>query len=178
MKKMKERTNSLKKRSLSICLVLCLVFSAAVCARSNTAEAKSTSAIFNSVKSAYGSSFPLSDKNMIKTKRKNIFGKYSTIMGVSAKYFSSYTAALKSNSKKEYMCFICKATSAKKVKTIKNKLKKYVVSEYKGNLNYHSAEGNKILKNAKVGSKGKYVYLFALDTSGNKKAIEAFKSNF
>ena len=35
-----------------------------------------------------------------------------------------------------------------------------------------------LMKKAKVGSKGKFVYLFVLDTAGNKKAIDAFKKSF
>ena len=56
-------------------------------------------------------------------------------------------------------------------------MKKYVINEYNGNINYHSDLGNQLLKNARVGSKGKYVYLFVLDTDGNKKAISAFKES-
>lgn len=139
--------------------------------------ATSTASVYDAVEGAYGSSFPLSDSNMIKVDRKNIFGKYSVVMGVSAKHFSQYTAAQKSNSSEEYMCFICKAVSKKAVKKIKSSMKKYVINEYNGNINYHSDLGNQLLKNARVGSKGKYVYLFVLDTDGNKKAISAFKES-
>ena len=56
-------------------------------------------------------------------------------------------------------------------------MKKYVINEYKSNLSYHSEYGKTLLKKAKVGSKGKYVYLFVLDTASNKKAINAFKNS-
>ena len=165
------------KRLLSVLLVLSIVLGVMASPSFAEAKAKSTSEIYSAIEEAYGSNFPLSSSNMIKTERKNIFGKYSRVLGVYAKYFSSYTAAQKSNSKEEYMCFICKATSSKAVKKIKKQMKKYVVNEYKGNINYHSDLGNKLLKKAKVGSKGKFVYLFVLDTSGNSKAISAFKES-
>ena len=167
-----------KKTIISIALAVCMVCPTLFVGSVSYAKTDKTTTIYNSVKSAYGAGFPLSNNNKIKTKRKNIFGNYSKILGVSAKYFSKYTAGQKSNSKEEYMCFICKATSSVNVSKIKKALQKFVVNEYKSNLNYHSDKGKKILKNAKVGSKGKYVYLFALDTSKNKKAIAAFKKCF
>ena len=162
-------------------LMTALIFAGLYHATSVSYAAVSTGTVYDAVESEYGSSFPLSDSNMIKVDRKNIFGKYSVVMGVSAKYFSqytSYTASQRSNSSEEYMCFICKAVSKKAVKKIKNSMKKYVINEYNGNINYHSDLGNLLLKNARVGSKGKYVYLFVLDTDGNKKAISAFKESF
>lgn len=165
-------------RWIGLCLALCLVVTSVLGVKT-TADAKgaSTSSVYNAVKSAYSSSFPLSDNNKIKTKRKNIFGNYSTVLGVSAKLFSKYTAAQKSNSKEEYVCFICKATSKANVKKIKKAMKEYVINEYKSNLSYHSEHGKNLLKKAKIGSKGKFVYLFVLDTSDNKKAISAFKKS-
>ena len=172
------KKNQGKLRWLSLCLALCLMATAVLGTGAPAqAKKKSTSSVFKAVKNAYSSSFPLSDNNMIKTDRKNIFGSYSTVLGVSAKLFSKYTAAQKSNSKEEYICFICKATSKSNVKKIKKAMKKYVVNEYKSNLSYHSDHGKTLLKKAKVGSKGKYVYLFVLDTSNNKKAISAFKKS-
>ena len=173
---------TMKKRNLkkwiSLSLAVCLVLGSIVGTKTvSTAKASSTSAVYNAVKGAYKSSFPFSKKNKIKTERKNIFGEYSTVLGVSAKLFSSYTAAKKSNSKEEYICFICKATSKANVKKIKSAMKKFVVNEYKSNLSYHSEHGKSLLKKAKVGSKGKFVYLFVIDTSGNKKAISAFKKS-
>ena len=176
MKKGNERMRSYCRRSISLVLALCLLFAAA-CVRDTTAKAASTSSVYNDVKGAYGSSFPLSDNNRIKTERKNIFGKYSTVLGVSAKLFSSYTAAQKSNSTEKYVCYICKATKKANVKKIKKAMKKFVVQEYNSNVNYLSDNGKKLLKAAKVGSKGKFVYLFVLDTAGNKKAIDAFKKS-
>ena len=168
----------MRRTWLSLLLAVCLLAaSVTVGQRPAQAKATSTAKVFAAVKDAYSSSFPLSNNNKIRTKRKNIFGNYSTVLGVSAKLFSSYTAAQKSNSKEEYICFICKATSKKNVKKIKSRLKKYVVNEYKSNLSYHSDHGKSLMKKAKVGSKGKYVYLFILDTSNNKKAISAFKKS-
>lgn len=158
-------------------LVCCMIIAGLFGSGTPSQAAASTSGVFSAVKSAYGSEFPLSDSNMINTERKNVFGKYSTILGVSAKLFSNYTAAQKSNSDEEYICAIFQATSSKSMKKIKNKLKTFVVNEYKTNQNYHSDHGQTLLKKAKVGSKGSYVYLFVLDTDGNSKAINAFKES-
>ncbi len=163
---------------ISMILVLCLGFCMLYTdVRPANAATSKTTDIYNSVRDAYGTGFPLSKNNMIKTPRKNIFGNYSTVLGVSTKYISSYTAAQKSNSKEEFICMVCKATSKKSVKKIKTKIKKYIKNEYKSNLSYHSEFGKKLLKKSVVGSRGKYVYLFVLDTSGNKKAITAFKES-
>ena len=40
---------------------------------------------------------------------------------------------------------------------------------------YVTKTGARLLSNAKVGSKGKCVYMFMLDTAGNKRAISLFK---
>ena len=150
-------------------IVLTLVFGTTVAANASEGSA------FNAVKSAYGRSFPLSASNTIRTARKNIFGKYSIVLGVSAKNFKSYKAARKTNGKAEYICAIFKATKKSKVKTIKKALKKYVSKEKSSSRNYFSKTGKKLLAKAKVGSKGKYVYLFILDTKGNGRAVSAFK---
>ena len=165
------------RKAFSLLLVLCLVIAGALGSPSTSQAAASSSSVYNAVKDAYGSSYPLSDSNMIKTERKDVFGNYSEVLGVSAKLFSEYTAAKKSSSEEEYMSFICKATSNKNVKKIKKKLKLIVLNEYKSNINYHSDHCNTLLKNAKVGSKGSFVYLFVLDTEGNAKAINAFKES-
>ncbi|MBO4395899.1 MAG: hypothetical protein J5819_06090 [Eubacterium sp.] len=160
----------------SVIMSFAIVFS--VCFSASTvsfAKANNTKDVYSAVQSAYSSGFPLNDNNMIHTERTNIFGQYSTVLGVSSKLFSEYTAAQKSNSEMEYICFICKGTSRKAVKKIKNSMKKYVVNEYNSNISYHSDYGKTLLRKAKVGSKGKFVYLFVLDISGNEKAIEAFK---
>ena len=135
----------------------------------------SESTAFNAVKTSYGKKFPLKASNNIKTARKNIFGKYSKVLGVSAKNFKSYKAARKSNGKSEYICAIFKATSKAKVKSIKTALSKYVSKEKSSNRNYFSKTGKSLLAKAKIGSKGNYVYLFVLDTTGNGKAISAFR---
>ena len=164
------------KVAFSLVLTFAIVFS--VCFSSaviSVAKANNTGEVYGAIQTAYSSEFPLTDNNMIHTDRTNIFGQYSTVLGVSAKLFSEYTAAQKSNSEKEYICFICKAVSRKAVKKIKNSMKKYVVNEYNSNISYHSDYGKTLLKKAKIGSKGKFVYLFVIDTAGNSKAIDAFK---
>lgn len=168
----------MKKGKRVAAVVLVMALFAGVFVGTGNAEAKTTtSSIYGSVQSAYGGSFPLSDSNLIKVSRKNVFGDWSTVLGVSAKYFTAYKAAKKSSSKEEYICFICKAASAKAKKKIKSGLAKFVKSETSGNANYHSEKGKKLMKNAKIGSKGKFVYLFILDTEGNKKAVNAFKKS-
>ena len=167
-----------KSKVLSLVLVCCLVLAGLLgSGTTSQAAASSSSEVYSAVKDAYGSSFPLTDDNMIKTERKNVFGKYSTVLGVSAKLFSEYTAAKKSSSEEEYICAIFKATSSKSVKKIKKKLKAFVVNEFKSNQNYHSEHGQTLLKKAKVGSSGSFVYLFVIDTDGNGKAIDAFKES-
>ncbi len=160
------------KKVLSLLIVITLVFGAVGVTNFNVKASEGSA--FNAVKKAYGKRFPLKAKNNIKTARKNVFGKYSKVLGVSAKNFASYRAARKSNGKTEHICAIFKANKGK-VATIKKALKKYVSKEKSSNKNYFSKTGKKLLSKAKVGSKGKYVYLFVLDTAGNKKAISAFK---
>ena len=162
-----------KNRLLVIVMLFALLLAGSVPVQAQTDV--STTKLFSQVKTAYGEKFPLSKENEINTKMKNLFGQYSTILGVSAKYFSEYKAAKKSDSKEEYVCFICKATSDDNVSVIKAAMKEYVSNEKKGNENYFSKKGKKLMKNAKVGSKGMYVYMFILDTKKNKKAIKAFK---
>ncbi len=132
---------------------------------------------FTAVQKAYGTSYPMNSANEIKTARKNIFGKYSKVLGVSAKYFKSYKAARKASSTEEYVCVVYRATNKKNAKKIKSALKKYVNKEKSGNVNYFSAKGKTLLNNAKIGTKGSYVYLFILDTAKNSKAVQAFKKN-
>ncbi len=170
----RQNTRGIIGMILVLSLGFCIIYTDVRPANAATSKTKK---IYDSVCEAYGTSFPLSKNNMIKTPRKNVFGNYSTVLGVSMKYISSYTAAQKSNSKEEYICMVCKATSKKSVKKIKTKIKKYIKNEYKSNLSYHSELGKKLLKKSVVGSRGKYVYLFVLDTSGNKKAITAFKES-
>ena len=162
-------------RNAFVTVLLCAIAFSNIFNVSAQAKQQSCTRLYNAVKKTYGSSFPLSGNNMINTERKNIFGQYSTVLGVSAKYFSDFKAAKKSNSKEEYICFVCKASSGSNVKNIKAGLKKFVANEAKSNTNYFAAKGKKLISQAKIGSKGKYVYLFVLDTGSNKKAIEAFK---
>ncbi|MCR5202430.1 MAG: DUF4358 domain-containing protein [Lachnospiraceae bacterium] len=159
---------------MALCLIAGLMAPAGT-AKTAEAKSKTTKTIYKKVQKAYGKKFKLSSKNMIKVEKKNVFGDYSKVVGVSHKLFDSYTAARVTNSKYEYVCFICKAGSKKNVKKIKTALKKYVKSESESNKNYYSSEGKKLMKNAAIGSKDKFVYLFILDTSKNKKAVKAFK---
>lgn len=163
------------KRILAIVVVVAIVAQAFL--QMGVTTYASESSAYSAVKSAYGSSFPLTDSNLITTPRKNVFGKYSTVLGVSGKNFSSYKAARKAGKDKEYICAIFKAPSKKKAKKIVKSLKKYVSKEKSGNANYFSSYGKSLLNNAKVGRKGKYAYLFVLDTSKNSKAVAAFKKN-
>ncbi len=163
------------KRIISISVVIVFVFQLFLFT-SFEAYASNASA-YSAVQKSYGSSYPLSSSNEIKTSRKNIFGRYSTVLGVSAKKFKSYKAARKAYSSQEYVCAIFKAKNIKKVKAIKKALKKYVKKEKLSNANYFSYYGKQLLDNAKVGSKGKFVYLFILDTSKNSRAVQAFKKN-
>ena len=163
------------KRVLAV-MVMVAVLAEGLIVETATVKASEASA-FSAVQKQYGSTYPMSAANEIKTARKNIFGQYSKVLGVSAKYFKSYKAARKASSTEEYVCVIYKASSKKNVKKIKKALKKYVSKEKSGNANYFSAKGKTLLNNAMVGSKGKYVYLFVLDTAKNRKAVNAFKKN-
>lgn len=163
------------RRIVSIAVVFTLVCQVFLC--TGLEAYASNASAFLAVQKAYGSSYPMSSSNEIKTARKNIFGKYSKVLGVSAKNFKSYKAARKADSSQEYVCAVFKATNKNKVKTIKKALKKYVKKEKSSNANYFTSYGKQLLDNAKVGSKGKYVYLFILDTSKNSKAVQAFKNN-
>ncbi len=158
-------------------IVLMFALSFTVAMPEEAAAAATPSSIYTAVSGAYGKSYPLSDDNEINTARTNVFGKYSNILGVSAKLFTSYKAAKKSNSKYEYVSFVCEADGSANVNKIKKKLKKYVKNETSGNENYFSATGKKLMKNTKIGSKGNFVCLFILDTSGNSKAVKAFNKN-
>ena len=160
------------KKVLSLLIVATLVLG--VFGYSQVETKASAGSAFNAVKSAYGKKFPLKSSNMINTTRKNIFGRYSKVLGVSAKNFTSYKAARKSNGKTEYIAAIFRAGKGK-VSKIKKALKKYVKKERSSNRNYFSNKGKRLLSRAKVGSKGRYVYLFILDVRGNKKAVSAFK---
>lgn len=163
------------KRVLAVAVAVAIMTQVFV--NENVTVQASASSAFKAVQKAYGSSYPMSSANEIKTARKNIFGKYSKVLGVSAKYFKSYKGARKATSTEEYVSIVFKATSKKNATKIKKVLKKYVKKEKTSNANYFSAKGKTLLGNAKIGSKGKYVYLFILDTAKNKKAVSAFKKN-
>lgn len=163
------------KKILSIAIVFAFVMQSFI--YTDTIVSASETSAYSAVQRVYGGSFPLGSNNEIHTPRKNVFGKYSKVLGVSGKNFKSYKAARKSSSSEEYVCAVFKAASKKKAKKIVKSLKKFVKKEKTGNANYFSSYGKSLLNNAKVGKKGKYVYLFILDTAGNSKAVSAFKSN-
>ncbi len=160
------------KKVLSLVIIATLVFGAF----GFTNTQASTSSAFKTIKFIYGKNFPKESK----IAKKNVFGKYSKILGVvSTKGLKSYRVAqsYKGKSKKtQYLCAIVQAKKKSQVRGIKNKFKKYIQNE-KGAVSrgYYSKKGKSLLNKASVGSKGRYVYLFILDTSGNKKAKAAFK---
>ncbi|MBO6108622.1 MAG: DUF4358 domain-containing protein [Eubacterium sp.] len=166
-----------KKTGSIISLIIILATTAIMLcpAAMSVAKGVKTSKVYTRIMEAYGDEFPLSEGNLLNIKRTNIFGDYSMVLGVSSEYFSEYKAAKKSNSKEEYICFVCKATKKENIKKIKNGMKSFILNEARGNANYFSTTGKELLKNTKIGSKGKYVYLFVIDTNKNKKAVEAFK---
>lgn len=161
------------KKLLSLVIVATLVFGTVGFANVQA----STSSAYKAVKKAYGKNFPTEKK----IAKKNYFGSYSKVIGsVSTKSLKSYKKAQKykgKSKKTNYLCVIVQAKKKSSVKGIKAKFKKYITSEKNGaaKRGYYSKTGKKFLNNAKVGSKGNYVYLFMLDASGNKKAISAFK---
>ena len=160
------------KRILSLLLVLISVLS--MFGFSQTAFAatvtKSQSA-YNAVSKAYGKKFVLTSKNRIKSKTR--------VMGVRTSYMKNYYAASVTKGKKKsqakYSIFICEAKNKKDVSKIKNALNDYIENEEISMSSYLSSSGKKLYKNAKVGTKGKYVYLVMLDTAKNTKAVNAIK---
>lgn len=170
-----------KEICIRIFLVACLciltvIFASMVQTFPSRAAKKTTDQkIVSEVKKAYGKNYGLGSKDKINTKIKNVFGGYSSVLGVSTKYFSKYTAFRHADSSEERICFVCEGKNKKEVATIVKNLKTFVSNEKKSNENYFSDKGKKLLNHAAVGSKGKYVYLFVLDTSGNKKAVSTFK---
>ncbi|MCR5430548.1 MAG: DUF4358 domain-containing protein [Eubacterium sp.] len=160
------------KKVLSLVIVATLVFGAF----GLTSAKASTTSGFNAVRSTYGKYFPTESK----IARKNFFGKYNKILGlVSTKGLKSYKVAQKftgKSKKTQRLCVIVQAKKRSQVKGIKSKFRKYISNE-KGaySRGYYSRTGKSLLDKASVGSKGNYVYLFILDTSGNGKAKSAFK---
>lgn len=175
---MKSNIIKFQNTKFQITKFLAVLMAAALCfgiiPEGADAASKNCGQIYSAVKKASGKSFPLKDKNLIKVKRKNLFGEYSHVMGVSAKNFSEYKAARIANSKYEYACFVCKAVNKSKVPGIKSSLKAYVKDEKTSNANYFSEKGKDLIDNARVESEGLYVALFILDTDNNKKAADAF----
>lgn len=148
---------------LSLFMALVMLFASFGAPTSAYAASPSPKTVYSKVKSAYGKSFPLSSKAKTLS---------SSELGVSKKWFKSAYGKQK-GTKTKYMIYIAKAGSTKNAKKIESALKKYVKNE-KLSLNmYLSDKGKKLFNNAKVGRKGKYVYLVMLDTNKNSKAVSA-----
>lgn len=165
------KSNRLLVRIISILLAVVSVFASFSAGNEAYAAAKKSPVVsYAAVKKAYGKSFPLSTKNRIKG-RKNI-------LGVNTSNCSGYYAAQKfgNKNKEVYEIFICKAKKGKK-NTVKNQLKSHVKNEKTSMQSYLSKKGKKLFSNYKVGTSGDYVYLVMVDTSGNKKAVNAIKKS-
>ncbi|MCR4717887.1 MAG: DUF4358 domain-containing protein [Lachnospiraceae bacterium] len=166
----------MNKRIIALMMAVVIVFGLSFNPESVNASTKSE-LLYNAVKSAYGGLLPVTSSNEVKYEsKKNIFGKYYKIAGVSLKYVSNYKAYIKSNSSGEYILFVAEATSKKNAKKAKKALKNYVKGNKTDCDNYYSKTGKKVYANYKVGRKGKCVYLFMLDSSSNSKAVNAFKN--
>ena len=156
---------------ISLILALITAFSAFT-VTSSVAEAASVPAqAYVAVKNAYGKSFPLSSKNRVKGKKR--------VFGVKTSLLSSYYAATKTvgrkNAKAEYLIMIAKPKKSEDVKKVKTALTKFKKNEESSMKNYLSEKGKKLFKNCKIGSYKGYVYIVMIDTSSNKKAINAIK---
>lgn len=163
------------KKLLSLLIVVTMLFGVFSYVQVDTKA--TVSSAYAAIKLTYGSRFPAS----ISISRKSaMLGSYNKVFGVSTKNLKSYKVAQqykkKNRKNTEYVCVIVKATKKSKVKGIKAKFKKFIKNE-KGGISrgYFTKTGARLLANAKVGSKGKCVYLFMLDTAGNKRAISLFK---
>ena len=160
------------KKLLALALIMTLTFGAFGAAN---VEA-STSSAYSAVKKIYTKYCPKKEN----IKKKDMFGRYSKILGVlSVKGLKSYTVgqSFEGKSKKtERVVVIVQANKKSQVSGIKKKFKSYVNTR-KGaaKRGYFSKYGKKVLNKASIGSKGNYVYLLMLDASGNKKAKAAVK---
>lgn len=150
----------------SLILALLMAFSSVMLPATAFAADATPAKVYTAVKKAYGKKFPLSQN------AKNLNPK---AFGISKKKYSSYYAKYKGNNKSKYMIFIAKANKMSDARSMKKSLENYLNVESRSMNNYLSANGKKLYKNAKVGSKGKYVYLVMLDTNSNKKAVNAIK---
>ena len=167
------KTNKTALRVFSFILAIVSLFSVFSVNATNAYAAKKTPIkAYIAVRSAYGSSFPLTTNDRKQGKKR--------IMGVKTSLCSSYYAASKikgsSSSQCEYAIFICKAKTRAKAKRVKRALKTYISNEKQSMYNYLSSTGKSIFANAKVGRIGKrFVYMVMIDTSSNTKAINAIK---
>lgn len=159
-------TKSVKLLSL-ISVLIIMVSSLAVPFTAMAAAKVSPSTVYTAVKKAYSKNFPLDSNSKVLS---------SSSVGVSKKDYSSYYGRYK-GTKTKYLIFIAKANDSSSAKKIKSQLNNYVKTESKSMENYLTSQGKKLYKNAKVGSKGNYVYLVMLDTQSNKKAVDAINKS-
>ncbi len=156
---------------ISFILALITAFSALTLTTTSFEAASKPQTAYTAVKKAYGKKFPLTNKNVIKGKKR--------IMGVKTSDLKSYYAASKTtgkkNAKSEYLIFVAEVKNKNNVNKVKSQLVKFKSNEESSMKNYLSSTGKKLFKNAKIGVKGKYVYIVMLDTSSNKKAVNALK---
>lgn len=155
-----------KSRLLSLFLAFVMLFSAVGIGSNAYAASTTPYSCYTAVSRAYGKKFPLAKGNSTLS---------SSELGVPKKCYVKCYGKKKGSSKQKYMLYVVQAKSSKDVKTIKSRLNSYVKNEQRSMNNYLSSTGKKLYKNAKVGSKGKYVYFVMLDTSSNKKAVNAIK---
>lgn len=135
------------------------------------AAEKGAAKAYAAVSKSYGKAFPFSKDDKITSKTR--------VMGVSSKYYSEVYAASKTTGgrkQSQYNIFIAKAKSKKDIKKIKSALENYLENEEDSMSSYLSDTGKKLYKNAKIASKGNYVYLVMIDTDSNKKATKAIKN--
>jgi hypothetical protein len=152
---------------LSLFMAFIMLFASFSAPATSYAASSKPKQAYSAVKKAYGNSFPLKSDSKTKTIS-------SKELGVSKSLYKTCYGKTR-GTKTKYILYVAQATSTKNAKKIQSKLKTYVNTESQSMAMYLSEKGKKLFKNAKVGRKGKYVYLVMLDTSGNKKAISAIK---
>lgn len=152
---------------ISFIMTLVVVICSTTSTVTSYAAATTPKSVYTSIEKAYGNKFPL--KNDASNLSPNA-------VGVSKKLCESYAGKVKSTKNEKYVLFIAKASNSNDVKKIKSSLSNYIKVESHSMANYLSADGKKLYNNAKIGTKGLYVYLIMLDTTGNQKAVKAFKT--
>lgn len=150
---------------LSLIMALAMLVASFGAPASTYAASASPKTVYSAVKKAYGKKFPMASGS------KSIS---SSELGVSKKWFKTAYGRQK-GTKTRYIVYIAKAGSTSKAKKIQSALNKYIKNERQSMGMYLSSKGKKLYANAKVGKKGKYVYLVMVDTNSNTKAISAIK---